>query len=245
MAEVMQVQVGINAGSEERVKREYPDGTNLDQYHKCKGWPYRRWAWEFLCRNSQFIKDSDAAVNGTQQEKSRVAKKYGLVKFKYYGDVQTRRNVFPTFIDGALRILENFGDDDIHEDICIRPGQVVIRFKLVTAINSELALKRQLERAEKVLEKKRIQYLKKINKSIKPEGIRVSSFVESLRILDLIAAGKQDEILEYIYPDRNPQNQREKLDSNIRSVNRKIKTAKAYSKHLYRYVALQSGNPFL
>ena len=39
-------------------KRNFPDGTKIAQYGKYTLWTPRRWAWEFLCRNKDFISES-------------------------------------------------------------------------------------------------------------------------------------------------------------------------------------------
>lgn len=228
-------------------KKRFHDGTKRSQYEQCKSWSYKRWAWEFLCRNKQFIAACDKVINGTDKEKALVAKKYGLVQFKYYGDVQTKNNVYPLFKDGVIKIWENLSNESICKKVNIFPGQVIIRFRLASDINAELALKAQLGKAEKLLKKKLAEYEKTITKSIGKKELRTSSFIESIRILDMLASGIEsvEEISKHLYQIKPNSTQATNIDEVQRATVKKISTAKEYSEKLHRYIALKSGSPNL
>ncbi len=51
-------------------KTNRPDGLSIDRYKGHEKWSYRRWAWEFLRRNKDFIKACEALdrKEGTEEE---------------------------------------------------------------------------------------------------------------------------------------------------------------------------------
>lgn len=238
------VKVKPDTRSNTKKKRTFPDGTKLSQYTKCKTWTNKRWAWEFLCRNQEFIIACDKVINGTDKERAAVARKFGLVKFKHYADLWSRNNVFPNFKDGAIKSWENLGNEDIEQSICIAPDQVIIRFKLSSKLDAVKTLYAQLKRAENTLKKRLAEYNKKFSKSSEGKEInklRAGSFTEYLRILDMQAnrINSAKKIAEYLYQIRPNSVQEMNIDSLTRSVKRKISYASKYPEELYRLISLK------
>lgn len=214
-------------------------GINADDYKKCEKWNPRRWAWAFLCRNPDFIRESDEVQNGADAAKKKVARKYGLVSFKYYGQVQTKKDGFPTFKDGAIKTWANFTEETEEYSISLGTGQVLVRFKLQTEVNAEQSLNAQIEKARKILHKKRDELEKQIKKVIGKKAPNSTSFIEYLRILDMQAHGIKDakEITIKLFGIGDPETEAN-IDDKVRHTRRKIAAANQYAKVLYRYIAL-------
>lgn len=231
-------------------EREFPDGKSITEYRKYKTWSYKRWAWEFLCRNARFRQACDRVAVASDLSKSKVAKEFGLVKFKHYADVWTKSNVFPTFRDGAIRIIPNIGSEKVDKSIRILPGQVFIRFKLKTGIDTIAAIGAQLDRARVRLEKLHAEYNHVgSDRAAKNNEIAAdpTSLIQCLRILDLKDNGIDSlkEIVSFLYDVKPGTKQYENLDDLVRSFRRKhrIENAHEYSIKHYRYLALRVGSP--
>lgn len=234
-----------NSGLDAKSKKNSTDGSDPKDYERCKSWTYRRWAWEFLCHNIAFKKASDDAKNGTDKTKAIVAEKFGLVKFKYYGDVQTKSDGYPTFKAGSIGSWTNLESEISNREIQIYPGQVVIRFKLASDINAEQALNSQIAKAEVMLHKKRAEFEKSIDSVLKKKKPNSTSFVEYLRILDMQAHGivEAEDIAKHLYQFDAQSLSGVDVEGKIRATRKKIESAQEYSEKLYRYIALKSGKP--
>lgn len=214
-------------------------GINADDYKKCKKWSFKRWAWAFLCRNPDFVRESDEVQNGSDAAKKKLAKKYGLVNFKYYGHVQTKKDGFPTFKDGAIKTWVNVIEEPEEHTISLAPGQVLVRFKLQTEVNAEQSLNAQIEKARKILHKRRDELEKQIKKVIGKKTPNSTSFIQYLRILDMQAHGIKDaeEIATRLYGITDPKTD-SRFDNKVRSTRKRIATAHQHATVLYRYIAL-------
>ena len=237
-------------GKTEPKKKKFPDGKSISQYGRYKTWTYKRWAWEFLCRNIKFREACDRAAE-SESLKSKVAKDFGLVKFKNYKDVQTKSNVFPIFKDSAIQTFPNLGKEKLKKLVSIYSGQVFIRFKLKTNVDSIAAIDAQLERARKYLYKLHTQYSQiegvlaaTVNPAISTDSI---SLVQYLQILDLKAYGidSAKEIVTYLYGAKAGTKQYENIDNLTRALSRskKLDIADTYPIEGYRYLALKLGRP--
>ena len=71
----------------ESKKAKRPDGLSLDRYKGHEKWSYRRWAWEFLRRNEDFIAACDA-LNRNEKTEIEIAEEFHLADFKHYGGIQ-------------------------------------------------------------------------------------------------------------------------------------------------------------
>jgi len=232
-------------------KKIFPDGKSLSQYGKYKTWTYRRWAWEFLCRNIKFKEACDSVAEASDELQSKVAIEYGLVKFKHYANVQTKSNVFPTFNDGAIQTIPNPSNEKLEKLVRIFPGQVFIRFKLKTEVDAIAAIEAQLERARHRLYKLHAEYNQvdgvhaaKSNQKIVTDPL---SLVQYLRILDLKANGidSTNQIASFLYGAKPGTKQYENLENLTRTLSRskKIEDADEYPIKHYRSLALRLGRP--
>ena len=232
-------------------KKKYPDGKSQTQYGKYKTWTYKRWAWEFLCRNTKFRQACDRAAKASELSKSKVAQEFGLVTFKHYADVQTKSNVFPVFKDGAIRIIPNISSEKLEKLVCIFPGQVLIRFKLKAEVDAIAAIDAQLKRARRRLLKLHAEYnqIGDVHAAEMDQEIATDplSLVQYLQILDLKANGidSTKEIAAFLYAAKPGTKQYENLDNLVRTLSRsnKIEDADEYPIKHYRYLALQLGRP--
>lgn len=68
--------------TEQKTTKRRPSGENLEDYDGHDRWSYRRWAWEFLRRNDQFIGACRALEDGDEPRRDEIAKQVGLKKFK-------------------------------------------------------------------------------------------------------------------------------------------------------------------
>lgn len=225
-------------------KKKFPNGMDPDDYKKCMSWSYRKWAWEFLCRNIEFRNASDKAVNGTEKDRTLVAKKYGLVKFKYYEEVQTNKSIYPTFKDGAIKCRENLSSESKEEKINVAPGQIVIRFKLTAKSNVQQSLDAQIKKAKAKLKKKADEFHKLLNQKIGSKNPKANLFPTYLRILDMQVQGlNTKEIirsLNSLPPESTTKySDIENIDSIIRGTQRYIESAEECASTLYRYIALR------
>lgn len=238
-------------GKSEPKKKKFPDGTSLKQYGKYKTWTYRRWAWEFLCRKAEFREACDRVAGAGELAESRVAKKFGLAKFKHYADVQTRANVFPVFRDGAIKCISNLESANLEQQVRLAPGQVLIRFKLTSEIDVQAAIEAQIERAKQRLYKLRDEYSKgcTVQAPIGDGDVVAKAnsllLVQYLRILDMQINGIKtaEKIASILYEARPGSIQYEKLDNLSRTTRRNINEANKYPNGLYRYLALRLGRP--
>ncbi|MDD4913348.1 MAG: DUF6499 domain-containing protein [Sideroxydans sp.] len=231
--------IAVDGKNGSRKQKKFHDGKNEKDYKKCKSWSYRRWAWEFLCRNPEFQKASDRAVNGTDEEKAAVAKQFGLTKFKYYADVQTKKDGYPTFKEGAIKSWINLGPEVMRENIGIYPGQVVIRFKLTSALNAKQAVDAQINKARTVLQKNLAEFQKLLNKKIGRKNPKANLFPRYLRILDMQAQGMEPKEITACLNKLPPGADEENLDSLVRETYKHKATAEECMKLLYRYIALR------
>lgn len=236
--------VGADTKSEIFERKIFHDGKSSKDYESCKKWSNRRWAWEFLCRNTDFKEASDVAINGSTEDMALVAKKYGLVRFKYYAEVQTKKAGYPTFKNGAIKSWENIGSEKYEETIKVYPGQVVIRFKLTAESNVQQSIDEQMKKASTKLKKKTDEFLKIQDKKFGTKNPKANLFSEYLRILDMKAQNlNETEILEQLneLPVDSVANKSniKTLDNMKRDAYRYIKTANECAQELYKYIALR------
>lgn len=242
-----EVEGSSEQASGDQKKRKFPDGTNISQYRKYKTWTYRRWAWEFLCRNTNFRLACDKVSKGSKLAKSNVAKEFGLVKFKHYADVQTRSNVFPKLKDGAIYAIPNLGNEKLEKLVRILPGQVFIRFNLKTDVDTIAAIDAQIERARRRLRKSHVEYnqIDSAHVAEGDQGIETDSsvLIQYLRILDLKANGiiSVKEIAAYLNGAKPGTPQYVNIDNLTRVLrrNKTIDYVNIYPIKGYRYLALQ------
>lgn len=224
-----------------RVSR--PDGVDLTRYKGLKNWSYRRWAWEFLRRNEEFIEACGRVEHATDDEKQIVADTFGLSKFKSFKDkyrAQKNKTIFSTDEIGSWSNLNK----DINrklKPIKIQPGQVLIRFDLASAIVDKKALEKQLQLAEKRLRQRLISYASELKITPASHNHKIVTFGIYLRILDLLADKKTDiECAQAIFPKETQGKDSNEVRFHVK--NRKTQ-ALSYANIKYRFLALLEGKP--
>lgn len=188
-------------------------------YKNNQKWSPRRWAWEFLKRNLEFIELCDDARNLTGDAKAAaefaVAKKFQLKKFKDYTESYSPNN--PIFLSTSIYKWKGGSEKRKTDKTTIRvkllPGQVVIRFQVDATLNNSRAIKVQLESAKIHLERYRddlIDSAKKESLQAEDGGKRKDRFnpqpavfLRRLKIIDAKRRGlTRNEIYKKVFPDK-------------------------------------------
>lgn len=230
--------------TKKKLRRKRPDGTDIVKYKNTDKWRLKRWAWEFLCRNSKFIADCKKCKLGTDEEKLEVAKRFGLKKFKYYSEFYKGESGFPLFDLGSVSYIRNFeldgGRKKVRSSLSI--GQVFLRFDLESALQDKDALNAQVASAKKLLNLLLVSYAEKHNKSIPAttsRKARIDKFKEYIRLLDLLHAKKSPvECARYLYPAK-AEDGRHGSDDLRGAVKKPIIAANAMANNGYKYLLLK------
>jgi hypothetical protein len=166
-----------------------PDGTDIRRYKSINKWTYRRWAWEFLRRNEEFIRKCDSLnADSDEEEKQRVADQFGLRRFKDYREPYAKKSGMPKFEIGTIKSHHNLDlsrNEAISKRIKIQPGEVLIRFDLNQAADDIQALKKQLRLANQSLIKHLSTYTNQPRKREFTHAHDFKRFGIYLRLLDL------------------------------------------------------------
>lgn len=188
-------------------------------YKNNQKWSPRRWAWEFLKRNPEYIELCDQARNLTDDAKAAaefaIAKKFQLKKFKDYTESYSPKN--PIFLSTSIYKWKGGSEKRKPDKTTIRvkilPGQVVIRFQVDATLNNSRAIKVQLESAKIHLERYRDDLIDSAKKeSPQPEDSKKKTdrfnpqpavFLRRLKIIDAKRRGlTRNEIYKKVFPDK-------------------------------------------
>jgi len=247
--ELPETGVGHEAITQKTTKKQ-PDGTMLDRYARYKLWSYRRWAWEFLRRNEEFQADCKALANfdgDIEEEKSRIAAKFGLKQFKHYNEHITKdtplRFSATTFL--FLSNLTAGKEEKATRHILIRPGEVAVRFDLSAMLDNTWGLGSQIRQVEvslrKIIASIKLPQIEKQNSQKIVERVQREKLLEYLRMLDHRQSGAtQLECWALVKGEGSPDRRNSEERSNARI---KLNQAKFYAEHGYRYLAVRVGCP--
>ena len=218
-----------------------PTGEDVARYKKMDKWTYKKWAWEFLRRNPDYIADCKKVVSAFDDEKDAIARKYGLKKFKYNREGYREGVGRPKFDRGSMGFIPNLNEDaTITRKINIAPGKVLVQFDLVTAFCDKKALNKQIRRTENMLDIYKKQLPAKLIEQINVQKPKVMNFGIYIRLLDALAANKTtEECADLIFPNEKY----EKPSFKNKKVRDKIKSAKSYALDKYRYLSIFQGKP--
>lgn len=232
-----------------RAKKKRPDGTDLNRYRNLERWSYQRWAWEFLRRNEEYITECCRVINGTDEEREVVAKRFKLKKFKHYSEPYRGKSGSPKFSIGSISSWTAMEKNDkeshlIKIEKCF--GAVIIRFDLLSAINDKRSLRKQLLLAENRLNARFDSLQKLLNKKAALHKPKVETFGRYIRILDYLAAGNTPiECAKLVYPEEGKKFELGELESfelnNL--IKNSIKSAKKYAADDYIYLSLIQNQP--
>lgn len=174
-------------------KGNRPDGLSVDRYKGHETWSYRRWAWEFLRRDDDFIR-ACAAVDRNERTEPEVAKEFHLSKFKHCNmGFNSKKSPAPRYTIQAIKKWANLKSGETKEPqvrlkVELEPGQVLLRFDLNQEFIVGGSLDAQLRVAKRTLEKTLTAYVEAAKKKPAPKKKpERKSFLELLRRLDVVA----------------------------------------------------------
>lgn len=230
----------------EKVKR--PTGLKAADYGKFEKWTFRRWAWEFLRRNDDFAKRCRAAGEDLAARQA-VADDFGLKRFKSFAEGYSKGSK-PRFSDDAICSWTWQEGQDRQARIRIERGQVLIRFDLSTTTNDSAVLDAQLRAAKSRLNKRQAAYLKEMAlPEPKEHKKKPVYFLQSLRLLDLMAYGKKHDITiaqawMILHKKMTPVEARKNADAAAsQDVANRSELAREMASTGYRYLASRPGRP--
>lgn len=174
-------------------KGNRPDGLSLDRYKGHETWSYRRWAWEFLRRDDDFIR-ACAAVDSNERTQRDVAKEFHLLHFKHCNmGFKSKKSPAPSYTVQAIKKWANLKCGETKElqvrlKAELAPGQVLLRFDLNQEFIVGGSLDAQLRVAKRTLEKTLTAYVEATKKKPAPKKKPERKiFLELLRRLDAVA----------------------------------------------------------
>lgn len=230
-------------------QKKRPDGLDVDQYKNLEKWSYREWAWAFLRRNKKFIDACEVVKTGSEEKKQAVAQAFGLKKFKYFAEGYKGKSGVPRFYIGSISSWTNLEPSKqeprqlkIKQDF----GQVLIRFDLKSAIKDKKSLEKQLNLANKRLEKRLATFEAMLKTKAGVHSPKAETFGRYIRILDHLAAGKSRvECAKLIYPEDAKEfdlGNRKRFEMN-NLIKNPLKVAKEYANERYLFLSLIGGRP--
>lgn len=227
---------------EPKRRRRRPDGTNEKDYAGCDSWPPKRWAWEFLRRNPDFVTEAKEARKQGESQQRIVAEKYGLKRFK---PAEPYRGAYglPLFLGSSIRSWTNW-DDSLRQlsKLKLKQSQILIMFDMEMIMADRRSLRAQLDEAEKRL-RKRLSELESRRQRRADEHKPKSNVLKTyLRLLDLRDVGGKTPLECILSVDKVRRDAFEKDPKAARVdihafATAKIKQAEAYALNGYRYLA--------
>ncbi|WP_186110798.1 transcriptional regulator domain-containing protein [Burkholderia gladioli] len=162
-------------------------GKDVMRYTGYETWSYRRWAWEFLRRNGDFIQACanlpDATDEGRSVCEAEVSRRFHLKKFKHCDDPYGRK--LPVFNEIVYWRAEN-GRSERKLKVALRQDQLLVRFELEPALHARKALNVQLDQVRRVLENQLEELANERNIELSRDAFRVGSASDMLRWLRML-----------------------------------------------------------
>jgi hypothetical protein len=220
-----------------------PTGEDVDRYKNINSWSYRRWAWEFLRRNAEFISECERVKNDSDDAKKTVAKQFGLTRFKYYKEAYKGVSGYPKYQTDAIKSWTHLNSEHYKKEKTrkLNPGEVMICFDLNAALEDKHALAKQLQLAERRLEQRLKAYAVQQNVTTNRSQPKAFKFGMYLRLLDALADGKTPvECARMLNPQTSADVDSTEARSQVRD---QIDAAKRYAGTRYRSLSLLKGKP--
>lgn len=225
-------------------KRKRPDALDGDRYKNISRWSYKRWAWEFLRRNENFIKECKRVEFSSNEEKQDVAKAFGLKKFKSCKEGYLSKSGYPKFSLGSISswsYLQLSSEEPQIFEVEIKYGQVLIRYDLASALADKKVLDKQLQSAESRVRRRMEIFENKIQKKAAEHRPKAYNFGKYIRLLDYLAHGKTPlECARLILPSKIDENTDHYMRQHIKSP---IEAAKQLANEGYLYLSILHGKP--
>jgi hypothetical protein len=190
-----------------------PDWKNVDSYNfDPKALSYREYAWEFLRRNPEFQRESEAAfASGSEREKEKVATKFGLRDLFPYMEEYTPGQAELVWLAEAL-VEPAIVHEDRRRNLIQtrRSGEVALIFDLdATVSTGPAAIDSLLWWARGMLMEERRKYIERLPKDGKriirtsTPRIRKAKLFTWLRVYDAVEHMRvpQVEVARVLYPD--------------------------------------------
>lgn len=226
-------------------KGNRPDGLSLERYKGHETWSYRRWAWEFLRRDDDFIR-ACAAVDNNERTERDVAKEFHLSKFKHCNmGFKSKKSPAPTYTVETIKKWARLKHSEtkapqVRLKAELEPGQVLLRFDLNQEFIVGGSLDAQLRAAKSTLKESLATYAEATKKKPAPKKKpERKSFLELLRRLDAVAGNdvgvqglaalQPDDFLELESDERST-----KVDSLMR-------TPRKYAKRVFLSLAIHTN----
>lgn len=227
-------------------KRNRPDGLSLEQYKGYEKWSCRRWAWEFLRRDQDFIQ-ACALVDANKRTEREVASEFLLLKFKHCNKkYRTKTTPAPRYAVNSISKWANINnpeatDSNIRCSSVLQPGQVLLKFDLNHEFLVKGSLAAQLRVAKttlfKTLENISTERSEKPPKQMKPQR---EIFINVIRNLD--AAAAQDTIVRGMAALEPAKfSMLDSAESN-KLADRMLITAKKYAKRAYLSLVVKASD---
>lgn len=171
-----------------------PDGRSLEQYKGNEKWSHKRWAWEFLRRNTEFLRQCKMLIEApdlapTEEE---IAEQFGLKRFKSAKSPYGKKGEFerPRFVAGTVSSYSRLTEERGRLPRRLQQGEVAFILDLNSALSNAASLKKQISNVRKIAEK-RLRTLAELRNVATVPQYRIHSekLLPYLRILDARAAG--------------------------------------------------------
>ncbi|BEP53042.1 hypothetical protein GmRootV118_02860 [Variovorax sp. V118] len=192
--------------------KERPNGKNLEQYKGAGTWSRKRWAWEFLRRNVDFLercKELKKNVPGALPAED-VARQFGLKRFKSAAEPFWKKGEFqkPRFVAESVPSYSRLVDEQPARRVRpLKVGEVAFILNLDTALLHAASLRKQIAVVTKIA-KKRLGELAELREvaTVPKHRIHENQLLSFIRILDARAAGmKRRDVFELVFPDEAEQ----------------------------------------
>lgn len=185
----------------EQRRRQRPTGDADDPAYKGAGtWTRKRWAWEFLRRNKDFIACCQR-VDAGKADENEVAARFGLRKFKHAREPYAAGP--PKFTAATITTKLRAKESDPEEyRRTLKPGEMVVVIRLEPCLRNPAALDSQLRALERSASRRLKLLARDRGVTVPaPRVTKMEDWLYYLRILDLLATGaSQDDVARKIYP---------------------------------------------
>lgn len=194
-------------------------GDDLADYSGYQRWSPSRWGWEFLRRHPAYIEacrklpkpgnepSDEKEAKRVERRRCKLAKEFGLKRFKDYRQPHGKSAVRPSFLSVAVTHWSNRDDGPKSRrrvKVSLRKGQVLVRFDVRQALGSSRGLVEQLKRAEQLARTEQEKLLSQLGKTKVGHFNRDrDNFIRHIRVLDLRASNHSwPEVARILLPEQ-------------------------------------------
>jgi hypothetical protein len=227
-------------------KRNRPDGLSIEQYKGYEKWSCRRWAWEFLRRDEDFIR-ACALVDLNKRTEQDVAAEFQLLTFKHCNKkFQTKTTPAPRYAVNSVKKWANIKgpeteDSNIRCSSVLQSGQVLLKFDLNHEFLVNGSLNAQLRVAKATL-LKTLETISTVRNEKPPKKMKPQReiFVSVIRKLD--AAAAQDTIVGGLATLEPAKFSILNSAESNKLADKMMRTARKYAKSAYLSLVVRASN---